>query len=225
MLDGAVAVFDAVAGVEPQSESVWRQADHHRVPRIAFINKLDRTGADFDAAVASIRDRLEVTPLVVQLPIGSEDQFTGVVDLVTMRALTWAGGRLQEEPADSAPVRAARYRLEEAVAERHADALEELGAMSERTMRRALRELTLRGDAVVAYLPAPAGDPGADLTALVFKVQATRTGRLTYLRIYDGTISTGDIVFDAGTGRRERIARILRVQADHHSPQSLVFNR
>src|SRR5690349_11244208 len=92
VLDGAVAVFDAVAGVEPQSESVWRQADRHGVPRIAFVNKMDRAGADLDTAVASIRERLHPAPLVVQLPIGTEDGFTGVVDLVRMRALVWAAG-------------------------------------------------------------------------------------------------------------------------------------
>ncbi|HET6295165.1 MAG TPA: GTP-binding protein, partial [Kribbella sp.] len=90
VLDGAVALFDAVAGVEPQSESVWRQADRHGVPRIAFVNKLDRPGADLDAAVASIRERLHVTPLVVQLPIGTEDEFSGVIDLLRMRAYVWA---------------------------------------------------------------------------------------------------------------------------------------
>ena len=237
VLDGAVAVFDAVAGVEPQSESVWRQADRYGVPRIAFVNKLDRAGADFGAAVASIRDRLAVTPLVVQLPIGSEDGFRGVIDLVGMRAITWAGGARHEEPADGPEAREGRRRLEEAVAELHAGALEELGAMSEGTLRDALRELTLRGDAVVvlcgsayrdkgveplldavvAYLPAPAGDPGADLAALVFKVHTARTGRLTYLRVYDGTMSKGDTVWDAGAGRGERIARILRVQADRHT--------
>src|SRR6185369_10381660 len=87
----AVAVFDGVAGVEPQSETVWRQADRHRVPRIAFVNKLDRAGADLDAAVRSIRTRLHTTALAVQLPIGREAGFTGVVDLVRMRALVWAG--------------------------------------------------------------------------------------------------------------------------------------
>ena len=90
VLDGAIAVFDAVAGVEPQSEAVWRQADRHRVPRIAFVNKLDRAGADLDTAVDSIRRRLHPAPLVVQLPIGREDGFTGVVDLLRLRALVWA---------------------------------------------------------------------------------------------------------------------------------------
>lgn len=237
VLDGAVAVFDAVAGVEPQSESVWRQADRYGVPRIAFVNKLDRAGADLDAAVESIRTRLGVTPFVVQRPIGREDAFTGVVDLVRMRALTWVDGVLHEQPAHGEEVRRARRELEEAVAERHADALEELGAMSDDTLRRALRELTLGGegvvvlcgsayrnkgvepllDAVVAYLPGPGGDPEASLATLVFKVHAARTGRLTYLRVYDGTLRKGDTVWDAGSGRTERIARILRIQADRHT--------
>ncbi|MGW4944756.1 elongation factor G [Actinoplanes sp. NPDC004185] len=237
VLDGAVAVFDAVAGVEPQSESVWRQADRYGVPRIAFVNKLDRPGADLDAAVASIRDRLGVTPLVVQVPIGREADFTGVVDLVGMRALTWADGVLTEGPATEPAMRAARQRLEEAVAELHPDVLEELGAVSQDTLRRALRELTLSGaavvvlcgaayrdrgvepllDAVVDYLPAPAGDAADSLAALVFKVHTAATGRLTYLRIYEGTLSKGNVVWDAGAGRAERVARILRVQADRHT--------
>ncbi|GGN23487.1 elongation factor G [Actinoplanes campanulatus] len=218
VLDGAIAVFDGVAGVEPQSESVWRTADRYGVPRIAFVNKLDRPGADLDAAVASIRDRLEVTPLVVQLPIGREGDFSGVIDLVN-------------DPPPQA--RDARRRLEEAVAELHPEALEELGDISDTTLKKALRELTKTGqavvvlcgsayrdkgvepllDAVVDYLPAPAGDPAKDLVALVFK----RRERLTYLRVYDGTITKGDTVWDAGAGRTERIARILRVQADRHT--------
>ncbi|MET9963398.1 elongation factor G [Streptomyces sp. NPDC006326] len=265
VLDGAVAVFDAVAGVEPQSESVWRQADRHGVPRIAFVNKLDRPGADLDAAVASIEDRLGVVPLVVQLPIGREEQFTGVVDLLRMRALVWHDGA---EVPESGPVpeplreEAARRRalLEETVAGLHAGALEEFcatSALTERTLAAALRELTLSGDgvvvlggsayrnrgieplldAVLAYLPSPAEvapvrgtlaghadgpaheratDPAAPFTALAFKVTATPTGRLTYLRVYAGTARKGEQVLDAATGRTERIGRILRVQADRH---------
>ncbi|MFD8143166.1 elongation factor G [Streptomyces sp. NPDC059708] len=253
VLDGAVAVFDAVAGVEPQSESVWRQADRHGVPRIAFVNKLDRAGADLDAAVASIRDRLGAVPLVVQLPVGREDAFTGVVDLLRMRALLWGAGAGSHEtaPVPEELLEEARRRrrlLEETVAELHADALEEFcaeGSLTAATLARALRELTLAGDgvvvlcgsayrnrgieplldAVVAYLPSPAdmpavqgrpADPAEPLAALAFKVTATATGRLTYVRLYAGTLRKGDTVLDPGTGRTERIGRILRVQADRH---------
>ncbi|MEU9253094.1 elongation factor G [Streptomyces sp. NPDC048270] len=261
VLDGAVAVFDAVAGVEPQSESVWRQADRHGVPRIAFVNKLDRAGADLDTAVTSIRERLGAVPLVVQLPIGSEDAFTGVVDLLGMRALVWhPGADTYETGPVPEPLReeAARRRriLEEAVAELDAEALEEFcaaSALSERTLARGLRAVTLRGDgvvvlcgsayknrgveplldAVLAYLPSPADmppvrgtadgaeverapDPAEPFAALAFKVTATPTGRLTHLRVYAGTLRTGESVLDAGTGRTERVGRILRVQADRH---------
>ncbi|MEU1001945.1 elongation factor G [Streptomyces tibetensis] len=262
VLDGAVAVFDAVAGVEPQSESVWRQADRYGVPRIAFVNKMDRAGADLDAAVASIRERLHPAPLVAQLPIGVEDTFTGVVDLVRMRALLWDdGGSVEETPVpdglrDEAVAR--RRSLEEAVAELHPGALEEFcdtGALGERALVSALRELTRDGDgvvvlcgsayrnrgveplldAVVAYLPSPLdvppvrgthegeeqarpADPAAPAAALAFKVHATPTGRLTYLRVYSGTIEKGDTLWDATARRTERIGRILRVQADRHAP-------
>ncbi|MEU8623501.1 elongation factor G [Streptomyces sp. NPDC048669] len=187
VLDGAIAVFDAVAGVEPQSESVWRQADRHAVPRIAFVNKLDRVGADLDAAVASIRERLHTVPLVVQLPIGDEERFTGVVDLPRMRALVWADGcDAYEEGAvpDALREEAQRRRrlLEETVAELHPVALEEFCArstLSAGTLAGALRDLTRTGegvvvlcgsayrnrgiepllDAVVAYLPSPLDVP------------------------------------------------------------------
>lgn len=296
VLDGAVAVFDAVAGVEPQSESVWRQADRHGVPRIAFVNKLDRAGADLDTAVASIRERLHPAPLVVQLPIGSEGGFTGVVDLVQLRALTWAEGAetgvtgaVPEELRDEVLRR--RRLLEEAVAELHSGALEEFcaqDALSAPTLAAALRELTLSGaglvvlcgsayrnrgiepllDAVVAYLPSPgevaavrgvpvgrgragaggggaaeppvadagasklraadpavpesrAADPQAPFAGLVFKVNVTAAGRLTYLRVYSGTVRKGDTVWDATAGRAERVGRILRVQADRHAQLEL----
>ncbi|WP_409062786.1 elongation factor G [Streptomyces sp. SYP-A7185] len=262
VLDGAVAVFDAVAGVEPQSESVWRQADRYEVPRIAFVNKLDRAGADLDTAVASIRERLHTVPLVVQLPIGRDDAFTGVVDLLGMRALIWHAG---SDTYEVAPVPEAlreeahrrRRALEEAVAELHAAAMEEYcttSALSTAALTAALRDLTLsreglvvlcgsayrnRGiepllEAVVAYLPSPAdvpavrgtlgdavqeraADPEAPFVGLAFKVNATATGRLTYVRVYAGTITKGDTVMDAGTGRTERVGRILRVRADRHA--------
>ncbi|MFI6688962.1 elongation factor G [Streptomyces sp. NPDC050485] len=261
VLDGAVAVFDAVAGVEPQSESVWRQADRHGVPRIAFVNKLDRAGADLDTAVASIRERLGAVPLAVQLPVGREEGFTGVVDLLRMRALLWHADSdtYQTGPVPEALREEAERRrrvLEETVAELHPDALEEFcatSALTEQTLVRALRELTLSGDAVVvlcgsayrnrgieplldavvAYLPSPADmppvrgtgdgadqerapDPAAPFAALAFKVTVTASGRLTYLRVYSGTLRKGESVRDAATGRTERVGRILRVQADRH---------
>jgi elongation factor G len=261
VLDGAIAVFDAVAGVEPQSESVWRQADRHGVPRIAFVNKLDRAGADLDRAVDSIRERLHPAPLVVQAPIGAEDRFTGVVDLVRMRSLVWADGEgtavegpVPEALADEAARR--RRALEEAVAELHPAALEEFcdrETLSAATLTATLRDLTRSGDgvvvlcgsayrnrgieplldAVVTYLPSPldvpavrgvhhgagqrrAADPQVPFAGLVFKVNASATGRLTYVRVYSGTIEKGDTVWDPGTGRTERVARILRVMADRH---------
>ncbi|MGW7548974.1 elongation factor G [Streptomyces sp. NPDC054770] len=166
VLDGAIAVFDAVAGVEPQSESVWRQADRYGVPRIAFVNKLDRAGADLDRAVESIRGRLHPAPLVVQLPIGAEDGFTGVVDLVRMRALVWAddGGTAVPGAATGlsvgpvpeglrAEAERRRRMLEEAVAALHPAALEEFcappGRLSAATLAGALRDLTLTGEGVV----------------------------------------------------------------------------
>ncbi|WP_326781778.1 elongation factor G [Streptomyces longwoodensis] len=263
VLDGAVAVFDAVAGVEPQSESVWRQADRHGVPRIAFVNKMDRAGADLDAAVASLRERLHPAPLVVHLPIGAEEGFVGVVDLVRMRALVRAEGDASatEGPVpDALREEALRRRrlLEEAVAERHPAALEEFcdqETLSAATLTGALRDLTRSGDgvvvlcgsayrdrgvellldAVVAYLPSPRdvppvrgrhdgaeerrpADPGAPFAALAFKVNATPTGRLTYLRVYAGTLEKGDTVWDPTARRTERVGRVLRVQADRHVP-------
>ncbi|MEV6306571.1 elongation factor G [Actinoplanes sp. NPDC051861] len=218
VLDGAVAVFDSVAGVEPQSEAVWRKADRYRVPRIAFVNKMDRVGADLDAVVESLRERLGVIPLVVQVPVGRESDFSGIVDLCSKPPPAFA---------------AARQRLEEEVAALHPAALEELGDISDLTLKSALRDLTLRGeavivlcgsayrdigvrqllDAVVDYLPAPAVREGDNLAALAFK----RRDRLTYLRIYQGMISKGDTVWDATAARTERISRILRVQADRHT--------
>lgn len=258
VLDGAIAVFDAVAGVEPQSESVWRRADRYGVPRIAFVNKMDRAGADLGSAVRSISERLHPAPVLVQLPIGGEADFVGVIDLVRMRATTWTGdaGDAVVGPIPAALAELAlsrRHELDELVAERHAAALDEYAAqsqLSESTLRSALRDLTISGeivvvlcgaayrnrgiepllDAVVDYLPSPldrpavsgvdgarAADPAEPLAALAFKVDVAGPGRLTYLRLYSGTLRRGDSVLDVAVGRTERVGRILRVQADRHT--------
>ena len=192
VLDGAVAVFDAVAGVEPQSETVWRQADRYRVPRICFVNKMDRVGADFDRVVEMIRARLAAVPVAVQIPIGSEDAFAGVVDLVEPRAIYWdddslgANFRIEPVPAElEAAVESARERLVEAAAESD-DALMarylDGEAIPADPLRKALREATLRLqvvpvlcgsafknkgvqpllDAVVDYLPSPLDVPAIE---------------------------------------------------------------
>ena len=275
VIDGAVVVFDGVAGVQPQSETVWRQADRHGVARIAFVNKLDRAGADLDAAVASIREKLHKTPLVVQVPIGAEEGFVGVVDLVHWRSLTWIDDRMVVGPVpDELTERAsrARHELAEALASRHEAAFAEFvetSTVSADTMQAALRDLTLSGeglvvlagaayrnrgiepllDAVVAYLPSPVDvppvrgewqgdevtrqpDPDAPFAALVFKVVPAATGRVAVVRVYSGTVRPGDTVLvsggthgGAGSARggpgagvvRERIGRILHVQANRYS--------
>ncbi|HEX2345749.1 MAG TPA: elongation factor G [Gaiellaceae bacterium] len=189
VLDGAVAVFDSVAGVQPQSETVWRQADRYRVPRIAFINKMDRTGADFDAAVQSMRDRLGATPVPIHLPIGNEEAFAGIVDLVDMKAITYTNALgtdlvVDDIPADlAAPAETAHHLLIDAVAEFDDELMEtyldDEGAVAPEMIRRALRKGTLAGtvtpvlagsafknkgvqallDAIVDYLPSPLDVP------------------------------------------------------------------
>jgi len=189
VLDGAIAVFDAVAGVEPQSETVWRQADKYAVPRIAFINKMDRTGADFFASVQSMVDRLGARPVPVQLPIGQEEHFRGVVDLIEMRATVWTDELgtsfdIVEIPAELAEqAHEYHHQLIDAVAD-HDDELMETYLMDEESvtpemLRRALRSATLDNsvtpvlcgsafknkgvqpllDAVVDYLPSPIDVP------------------------------------------------------------------
>ena len=186
VLDGAVAVFDSVAGVQPQSETVWRQADRYAVPRIAFINKMDRTGADFDAAVQSMRDRLGAIPVPIHLPIGSEEQFSGIVDLVEMKAITYSNALGTEFAVEEIPealataAGVAHHALIDGIAEFDDELtetyLEDEAAVTPEMIRRALRAGTLSGrvtpvlagsafknkgvqpllDAIVDYLPEPA---------------------------------------------------------------------
>ena len=265
VLDGAIAVFTAVEGVEPQSETVWKQAERYHVPRLAFINKMDRIGADFVVAVESIRDRLGANPVPFQLPIGAEERFVGVVDLVRMVAVTWSGdeqgvaytdGPIPEDMADE--VAAARERLLDCVAAEDDTVLEayldgreiDLAALKGAARKAIIAEklvavfcgsafknkgVQLLLDAVIDYLPAPtdlppvAGRDPADeakvlhraatqdepFCALAFKIQTdSYVGTLTYLRVYSGTISAGEVALNPRTGKRERIGRLLQMHAN-----------
>ncbi|KAF0259408.1 MULTISPECIES: elongation factor G [Clavibacter] len=274
VLDGAVAVFDGKEGVEPQSETVWRQADKYDVPRICFVNKMDKLGADFYFTVDTIINRLGAKPLVIQLPIGSEGGFEGVIDLVEMRALTWRGDSkgdvelgakydIEEIPADLQD-KADEYRakLLETVAETDDALLEKYFGGEELTVaeiKAAIRKLTVnseiypvlcgsafknRGvqpmlDAVIDYLPSPLDVPpmeGHDVrdeekiiirkpdstepfSALAFKVAVHPFfGRLTYVRVYSGTIASGSQVINSTKGKKERIGKIFQMHSNKENP-------
>ncbi|MBI3758020.1 MAG: elongation factor G [Deltaproteobacteria bacterium] len=260
VLDGAVVVFCGVGGVEPQSETVWRQADKYHVPRVVFINKLDRIGADFHGVVQQITTRLGAKPLLLQLPLGREDTFRGVIDLVKQEALVWEedtlGAKFHREdiPADMQD-EVARYReqLIETVADAEDELLEKylagetlseeelVGAIRKKTQDMALfpvvcgTALRNKGvqpllDTVVTYLPPPTKPirgmipDGEEHTwqvndairaALAFKtMHDTYSGQLTFLRIYSGSLKTGDIVFNPRTRQTERVGRLCRMLAN-----------
>jgi elongation factor G len=272
VLDGAVAVFDAVAGVEPQTETVWRQANKYRVPRMCFVNKMDRVGADFDRTVAMIRDRLEATPAVIQLPIGAEGGFEGVIDLLKMKALVWGEGmgetwETREIPAALlAGAEAARHQLVDVVSNYDDNVMERYVSDEEITaddLRKALRRATIASevvpvlcgsafknkavqpmlDAVVDYLPSPLDVPptegieprsGAEITrehrddepfsSLAFKIMSDPfVGKLTYLRVYSGTLEKGTTVLNSSRDRKERIGRILQMHANHREDRDAVY--
>jgi elongation factor G len=265
VLDGAVAVFDAVAGVQPQSETVWRQADKYKVPRIAFINKMDRTGADFFASVQSMVDKLGANPVPIQLPIGQEENHRGVIDLVEMNAIVYEDDLGEKFTVGDIPAelteQANEYHhlLIDAIAE-HDDELTETYLTDEslvtpEMIRRALRAGTLADaltpvvlgsafknkgvqpllDAVIEYLPSPLdvpavqgidpksegelsrdADPNAPFSALAFKVMSDPfVGKLTYFRVYSGTLKAGDRVLNTTNGKTERVGRILQMHANH----------
>ncbi|MEV0581546.1 elongation factor G [Nonomuraea sp. NPDC050310] len=266
VLDGAVAVFDGVAGVEPQSETVWRQADRYGVPRICFVNKMDRVGAEFHRCVDMMISRLGATPAVIQLPWGVEAGFKGVIDLVKMKGLLWpeeaAKGEMYETvdiPADHAETaREWRDKLVETVAENDDELMElflEGTEPTEEQLVAAIRRATLSSainpvltgtafknkgvqpllDAIVAYLPAPLDIPAfkghavgdedevierhADVSepfsALAFKIMSDpHLGRLTYIRIYSGTLETGTAVINSVKGKKERIGKIYQMHAN-----------
>lgn len=272
VLDGGVVVFDATQGVEPQSETVWRQADRYGVPRICFINKMDRVGADFYASMDSIRQRLGAVPIPMQMPIGSEKEFVGVVDLLTRQAIYWEDD-LGIEPI----VRSVPAELVDEMEERRAKMVESCAEVDDELIvkflegeeisiediKKAVRNAVLENkatpvfcgsslknkgvqpiiDAVVDYLPSPADIPAvrgikpgteeeidrpaeddAPLAALVFKIVTDPyVGRLAYIRVYSGKITTGSTVYNPAKGKKERVGRLIRMYADRREDVEEVY--
>ena len=272
VLDGAVGVFCAVGGVEPQSETVWRQADRYEVPRIAFVNKMDRNGADFYNVLAMLSDRLGSNFVPIQLPIGTGETFTGLIDLVAMRAITYEETSLgadffDGEIPDDLMTLALEYRekLLEAVADFDDQLLEKFlegGEIAEAEIMAALRKATIalkavpvccgsafkhKGvqrllDSVINYLPSPADVPAvtghladsdevaerqatdeAPFSALAFKIMTDPfVGRLSFLRVYSGTLQAGSYIYNVSTGRRERVSRLLEMHANDRTEKKEV---
>jgi elongation factor G len=273
VLDGAVTVLDAQSGVEPQTENVWRQADTYGVPRIVFANKMDKIGADFLYSVKTLHDRLQANAHPIQLPIGAEDQFEGIIDLVKMKAYFYGNdlgteiseGEIPDEYKDQAEEY--RARLIEAVADLDEELMMKYLEGEEITvdeLKAAIRKATvnvelfpvlcgsafknkgvqLMLDAVIDYLPSPVDIPaikGIDpdteeeierhssddepFSALAFKVMTDPfVGKLTFFRVYSGTLKSGSYVFNSTKGKRERIGRILQMHANHREEISEVFS-
>ncbi|HGS7528805.1 TPA: elongation factor G [Klebsiella pneumoniae] len=271
VLDGAVMVYDSVGGVQPQSETVWRQANKYHVPRLAFVNKMDRPGADFFRVVQMMIDRLKANPVPIVIPIGAEEHFTGVVDLVKMRAILWddatQGMTFSYGPVPDdllATAQQWREKMVSAAAEA-SDALMdkylETGELDEAEIVAGLRQRTVKGeiqavlcgsafknkgvqrmlDAVVELMPSPLDIPaiqGVDeqgqpaerhpsddepLSALAFKLMTDPyVGQLTFIRVYSGTLKKGDAVWNPVKGKKERIGRIVLMQAnDRHEVDEL----
>ena len=268
VLDGAVTVFDSVAGVEPQTETVWRQANKYKVPRMCFINKMDRIGANFYRTVDMVKERLQAVPAVIQIPVGaggpeSNKPFIGLIDIVKMKALIWQDEELGAKwdevdiPADQID-EANSYRAEllEVIAGSDDEFMEKYLANEEITqddIKKALRAGTLafdfvpilcgsafknKGvqpmlDAVIDFLPSPLdiqaatgtnakgdeeltrpADENGPFAALAFKIVADPFGKLTYFRVYSGTINKGDEVYNSTKERKERLGRILLMHAN-----------
>jgi len=265
VLDGAVAVYDGVAGVEPQTENVWRQADKYHVPRMCFVNKLDRTGADFFRCVQMMIDRLNATPLVLQIPIGLEGDHIGVVDLINMQALTWRGETqkgddyaIEEIPADLVDsANEWREKLIETLADVDDDVMVKYldgEEVSIDEIKAAIRRATIASkanpvlcgsafknkgvqpmlDAVVDFLPSPLDVPAIEgvaqdgetpmqrqpspsepFSGLAFKIQTDKhLGKLTYVRVYSGTLDSGSQVVNSTKDRKERIGKIYQMHAN-----------
>ena len=267
VLDGAVAVFDAVAGVQPQSETVWRQASRYGVPRIAYINKYDRVGADFFHAIDTMHDRLHAPAVAAQIPMGAEDNFWGVVDLVTMTAWDFKAddkGMTYPEPMDAIPdefipvAEERRQMLLEAAADCDDDLMEKVlmeEEVSVEELKAAIRKGTIeckihpvfvgssyknKGvqellDAVVDYMPSPLdvppikginpetdeeeerpADPKGPFASLAFKIMTDPfVGKLTYLRVYSGSLDSGSYVLNACKDKKERIGRLLQMHSNN----------
>ena len=273
ILDGAVAIFCAVGGVQPQSETVWRQADRYHVPRICYVNKMDRQGADFYSVVNQIREKLHAAPVVLSLPIGAEDTFAGVVDLVEMKAYVWSEEDqgvtyealdIPEDMQDEA----AEYReklldklseFDDNFAEKYLEdsdsiTVEEIIALVRKaTISRDIQPVLCGSsfknkgvqkliDAIVMYLPSPLDlpaitginpktekeetretDPNAPFAALAFKIATDPfVGRLTFIKVYSGTLHTGTTVWNVATGKRERVAKILLMHSNKQQPLETV---
>jgi elongation factor G len=272
VLDGACMVYCAVGGVQPQSETVWRQANKYRVPRLAFVNKMDRTGANFFKVYEQMRMRLKANPIPIQVPIGVEDTFRGVVDLVKMKAILWDEASqgmkftYTEIPPDLAELCAEwREKMVEAAAEANEELMNkylESGALTEAEIKSALRARTIaheitpmlcgsafknKGvqamlDAVIDYLPSPIDIPPVKgltdrdqetsraarddepFAALAFKIMTDPyVGQLTFLRVYSGVLNSGDTIYNAVKGKKERVGRILQMHANQRDEIKEVF--
>jgi elongation factor G len=263
VLDGTLVVFCAVGGVEPQSETVWHQADKYGVPKIALINKMDRVGADYFGTIKTMGERFNSVPLPIQMPLGEEDHFKGIIDLIKQKAVTWDDSTLgssfsvSDIPSDVFPqVKEHREKLIESLAEMDdyiAEKYLEGTVISEKEMIRAIRQATIslkavpvmcgsalrnKGiqpilDSIVYFLPSPDDIPPVrgfnpvtkkeevrcsrddePLAALAFKIRQDEGRKLTYLRVYSGLIKVGDAVYNASIGKKEKIARLLKMHAN-----------
>ena len=263
VLDGAVVVFCGSSGVEPQSETVWRQANRYEVPRIAFINKMDRAGADFLRVVDQMKTRLGANPIPIQLAIGAEDNFKGVIDLIKMKAIYWDGDdmgttfELKDIPEEmQSMANEWREKMVESAAESNEEIMDkylEEGDLSEENIIKGLRERTLNNeivpclcgsafknkgvqtmlDAVIDYLPAPnevkavtgileneeegsrESDDDSPFSGIAFKIATDPfVGSLTFVRVYSGTLNTGDSVFLPIKGKKERVGRMLQMHSN-----------
>ncbi|ATO49561.1 translation elongation factor G [Brevibacillus laterosporus DSM 25] len=273
VLDGTVAVFDAKGGVEPQSETVWRQADRYGVPRVCYVNKMDIMGADFDMCLDQIKERLGANPVAIQYPIGAEDNFTGIIDLVEMKAHIYVDdlGKTSETTEIPAELKdrceELRMQLVEAAAEQDEELMMKYLEGEELTIEEikvALRKGTIavnlvpvlcgssyknKGvqlmlDAVVDYLPAPIdvpaikgtlpesdevvvreSDDNGPFSALAFKIMTDPyVGKLTFFRVYSGTLASGSYLLNSTKGKRERIGRILQMHANHREEIPMVHS-